>query len=432
MAFISNHRSVAVKSELDLFTVKPTQTSVESGFYQEYRTIAIIDSDAPLEFQVPPSDDYIDLSHTQIELKVKITTENGDELTAAHTVAPVNSFLTSLFEHVSIDLNNKTVTPPSNLYHYRSMIETVLNYTKEAKSTHLSSSLYVDDESGKMDEADSAGFVARKAFMKNGVLELSGYIHSELMAQDKYLLNGVGMRFKFYRSKPEFCLIKKADDAVKYKINIQEAVLLVRRVKINPSVAIAHERALGNANVKIPINRVDVKALTVPAALQSKTIDNIFIGNMPKRVILGLVSASAFNNGPSKNPFNFQHFNHSYISLSGDSHTQIRPIKSNFDKGQYLQSYLSLYSSSGVYFSDTGNAITRDAYAKGYGLVGFDLTEDQSASDNHLSLPRQGSLRLDIQFSKPLTEAVTLIIYAEFDNIIEIDRDRQVFIDYSS
>lgn len=278
MAFISSHKSFAVKSELDLFDTKPTQMSVESGFFQEHRPISVLDSDAPLEFVVSGTDDYIDLSHTQIQLRVKIVKEDGSALTDEDNVAPVNNFLHSIFDHVGIELNNKTITTPSNSYHYRSYIETLLNYTEEAKKTHLSSSLFVKDEAGKMDDVKSSGFTERKSYMRNGVIELSGYIHSELMSQDKYLINGVSMRLKFYRSKPEFALMTSEDDGKSYKIDILEAILLVRKATINPSVLIAHARALSRANVKMPINRVDIKVISIPTDMQTKLLDNVYIG----------------------------------------------------------------------------------------------------------------------------------------------------------
>lgn len=147
---------------------------------------------------------------------------------------------------------------------------------------------------------------------------------------------------------------------------------------------------------------------------------------------MGLVTASAMNNNIKKNPFNFMHFDHNNVLLTSDSHTHIAPIKSNFSSGLYLQAYASLFESCGIFFSDTGNNITRSEYPNGYALLGFDLTEDLSASENHLSLPRQGSLRIDIQFGKALTEPIAVILYAEFDNIIEIDKDRNIILDYSS
>ncbi|CRK88777.1 CLUMA_CG002883, isoform A [Clunio marinus] len=65
-------------------------------------------------------------------------------------------------------------------------------------------------------------------------------------------------------------------------------------------------------------------------------------------------------------------------------------------------------------------------------IIGYDLSEDFCASANQWSLPRQGSLRLDIKFAEPLKENVNLIIYSEFDNLKEIDSDRNVYLDYAS
>lgn len=460
MAFINSHKSIAVKSELDLFVCKPTQMSVESGFYQEYRPISVLDSDGPLEFVISANDDYIDLSHTQLKLRVKILREDGTPLNENDPVAPVNNFLHSLFEHLAIDLNNKTITTPSNSYHYRSYIETLLNYSHEAKKTHLTSSLFVKDEAGKMDDVKSKGFVERKSYIRNGIVELCGYIHSELMSQDKYLINGVNMRLKFYRSKAEFTLMTSEDDVNSYKIEILEAILLVRKATINPSVLIAHAKALTHANVRLPINRVDVKIITIPTDMQTKMLDNIyigeyllinynksvlssliltivflfpssFLGQMPKRIIMAMTSASAVHN-IKRNPYNFYHFDHNNVLLTSDSHTHIAPIKSDFSKGLYLQAFSSLFESCGIFFSDTGNDITRKDYPNGFALLGFDLSEDLSASENHLSLPRQGSLRIDIQFAKALAEPISIILFAEFDNIIEIDKDRNIILDYSS
>lgn len=120
MAFINSHTSMVLKSELDMFNSKPTQMAVESGFYQEYRPISVLDSDGPLEFFISGSEDYIDLSHTQLLLRVKIVKEaDGSVVGADENVAPINNFLHSLFEHLAIELNGKTITTPSNSYHYR-------------------------------------------------------------------------------------------------------------------------------------------------------------------------------------------------------------------------------------------------------------------------------------------------------------------------
>lgn len=73
MAYLTSHKSPTVKTELDLFAVPPTQTSVESGSIQCYRPVPALTETSPIEFIIPPSsEEYIDLAHTSIHLVVKI------------------------------------------------------------------------------------------------------------------------------------------------------------------------------------------------------------------------------------------------------------------------------------------------------------------------------------------------------------------------
>ena len=72
-----------VKSELDLFAVPLTQTSVEEGRWVEYGPVAAIsDSSDVIEFKIAETDsEYIDLKNSFIRVKAKIVTETGETLT---------------------------------------------------------------------------------------------------------------------------------------------------------------------------------------------------------------------------------------------------------------------------------------------------------------------------------------------------------------
>ena len=50
--------------------------------------------------------------------------------------------------------------------------------------------------------------------------------------------------------------------------------------------------------------------------------------------------------------------------------------------------------------------------------------------EDHFSLVRQGSMRLTLKFREALEDTVTVIAYAEFENVIEIDRNRNVVFDF--
>ena len=98
MAFVHDQSCECTKSELDLFSVPPTQTSIEQGSWIEYHPITSVIEGSPIEFDVNGSgEDYIDFANTLLYVKVKLTAINGDNLAADAAVGPVNLFLHSLF-----------------------------------------------------------------------------------------------------------------------------------------------------------------------------------------------------------------------------------------------------------------------------------------------------------------------------------------------
>ena len=48
------------------------------------------------------------------------------------------------------------------------------------------------------------------------------------------------------------------------------------------------------------------------------------------------------------------------------------------------------------------------------------------------SLIKQGNLSVEVHFAKALAGTINVVLYAEFVNVIEIDRNRQVLFDYSA
>ena len=73
--------------------------------------------------------------------------------------------------------------------------------------------------------------------------------------------------------------------------------------------------------------------------------------------------------------------------------------------------------------------ITLEMLTKGFFVLGFDLTPDREADEEHKSLPHQGNLRIETCFKQPLSEPVTCFLYAEFPGHIEIDNSRNVTVE---
>ena len=441
MSLLHDHSCECTKSELDLFVLPPTQTSIEKGQWVEYQPIANISDGGPIEFHISgSSEDYMDLAQTQLYVKAKITLENGEDLPDDANVGPVNLFLQSLFNQIDVSLNERLISSSTPTYSYRAMIETLLSYGKEAKESHLTSALFYKDTPGNMEalgplaEGDviNLGLKKRYAFTKGSkVVDMFGAIHSDIFFQEKYLLNGVTMKLKLNKSKDEFCLMA-GDVNIKYKVVLKNVSLFVRKVKVNPAVSLGHARALEKATAKYPIRRVVTKMMSIPIGNMSFVQDHIFLGQLPKKIIIGCVRNTAFNGSYTENPYNFDHFGLNFLAVYLDGEQiPYKPLKPNFVSSQYIRAYHTLFSGTGKANHDEGNAISRDDYPKGYTLYAFDLTPDVS-SGGHFNLVKQGNLRMELQFASPLTKTVNVLVYAELDNIIEIDKARNVIFDYTS
>lgn len=438
MEYFNTESTFNLKSESDIFSIPSIQSTIEEGYFQEYRPITPLSNDAPIEFLIPAHTmEYLDLSFTKIHIKAQITKINGDKLSNATTkdlgdvVGPVNNFLHSLFGNVQLFLNKKCISSSSNLYHYGAYIENLLNYGMDAKKTHLRSVIWEKDSYTHMDSMtkDNKGFLCRKIlFSESQIVDMEGVLHCDLFNQNKHLLNGVEMSLKLHRNKNNFCIISASPND--YKIEIKEAYLTIRKLKYNPSVMIAHAKTLLHTTAKYPITRVELKASTIPMNVQNKTLDNLFLGQLPKRIIIGLVLANAFNGSAELNPYNFQNFGVNSVSIIADSYIRTESYTPDFENGHYVSSYNGLFLATGKHYKDVGNDISREEYANGYCLFGFDLSPDFCAS--HRNIQRSGSLGIDLRFSKPLENSVTALVYAEFDNMIEVDKDRNIMMDYSS
>ena len=434
MAFVHEQSCECFKSELDLFSVPPTQTSVEYGNWIEYHPLTTVSDGTPIEFEISGTgEDYIDLPSSMLYVQAKIVKPDGTALDAA---GPTNLFLHSLFSQVDISLNGTQVSASMNTYPYRAMLETLLSYGDDAKKTQLTSELFYADEAGKMDTvafgndaARNSGLMKRAAFTAtSNVVDMIGRIHADIFFQDRYLLNEVNVKIKLVRSKDAFSIMSAND----HKTVIVKSVLFVRKVRLSPSVVLAHAKALENATAKYPIRRVVCKTVTIPGGYRDVNHEKLFSGQLPTRLVVGLVDNGAFNGVKTKNPFNFQHFHLVEISVYSNGQQQygMKPLTTDFTNNLYVRGFNTLFSGIGKLFKDEGNAISRESFASGYALYAFDLTPDLG-EDDHFSLTRQGSVRLVLKFGTALAEPVSVIAYAEFQNMIEIDRHRNVIYDFS-
>jgi hypothetical protein len=299
--------------------------------------------------------------------------------------------------------------------------------------------MYYKDTAGHMDvtnplavNAGNDGLRRRYGFFRDGAtIDMVGKIHTDMCFQERLLPSDVGIRIRLVRQKDPFCLMSDVAFPT-YRLQIVECKLYVRKVKLSSSVFVAHAKALERGNAKYPINRVVCKTFTVPRGNLDLSQENLFSGQLPNCIVIGLVDNDSFNGAWNKNPFNFQHFNLTQMKVYIDGQNQyISPIEPDYANGQHVRAYLSLFEGTGKYGKDEGLDVSREDYPNGYALYAFDLTPD-IAEDDHLNLAKEGTVRLDAKFRVPLANTINIVCYAVFSNIIELDRNKNILFDYNN
>jgi hypothetical protein len=88
--------------------------------------------------------------------------------------------------------------------------------------------------------------------------------------------------------------------------------------------------------------------------------------------------------------------------------------------------YQTLFSGLGIHHGNAGHLIAPYQFMNGSFMLVFDLTPDGCASDGHTSLPDNGNIRIELTFDEVLKEAVTFLLYLEYDATLQIDKVRNV------
>ena len=477
MSYVHPYSKRCEKSEIDLFSVPPTQLSLEKGRWIDYRPLSsVTNDDSAITFLISGTDEYIDLSKTILVVEGKVINGDGSDLSGGtqSNVAPVNNFLHSLIKQVDVYLNGKQVTPAMGTYAYRSYIETLLNYDVSTKNSQLSSALYFKDTPGQMDEngalprsrtityvekdtngasgnkatpksvtlsapgTGNQGFAKRHEFIKGSKkFVLSGPIFSDVFMGDRLLLNMLDLKVVLNRSSNAFCLMDKnaGSNKVNPKVKLSDVILKIRKVKVDQSVSDATELILKQTPALYPVRRVECKALTIPAGLPSVRKDNIFSGIIPKSFVFGLVNANSYNGENDKNPYNFHHFKVKTVTLTANGEEipfkQLVLDYTSATVKDFVQAYNTLFSGTGKMYANTGLDITREDYAEGYTLYAFDLTPDMCNTTDYFNAVQRGTLSVDITFDGQTEVPINMVCYGDFENIIRIDSERNVIYDIS-
>ena len=146
-------------------------------------------------------------------------------------------------------------------------------------------------------------------------------------------------------------------------------------------------------------------------------------------MVVCMTTADAYNGTYGTNPFNFQHFGVTMVSLKRDGESiPAQPYEPNFTatNTDYLREYMSIYIYCHLMGRGDNLSFNHDEFGKGYTFFVFNLQPDLSMVTDGQA--QNSNLRLELKFGASLTETVTVIVYALFDGIFEIDQFKNAYI----
>ena len=397
----------------------------------------------PIEFTVPKGTSFIDLSKTQLFITLKITKADGSNIDDGK-VGLINNPLHSIIKQFSIRLNGTLITEQSDTYAYRAYIESLLNYDKSAKETFLTSALFYKDTAGNMDEPDPSQTDAKKLnrgllkrsvhTLKSATVGLIGTPFCAIFHTERFLVPGVEIKIKLNLHQNEFILMSSAATE---KVQIIEAKLRIRHINVTPSVGLQ----LSNAIVKYPLRTVSTHLKTLTKGVFTESFNNIFnSGIVPERLIIGLIPNKAYNGDYTLNPFNFGLFGLKNIKLSVNNAEIPETAIDLSDPAERSKGYNTLFAGDGTMHRGRGNDINRLEWEGGYGLFIYDLTPDGNRASQHFHIRQKGVVDLSLTFSKAVGTvgwdgetkdigALNVFIYAEYQKVLEITRDKTIVFD---
>ena len=148
-------------------------------------------------------------------------------------------------------------------------------------------------------------------------LQLSGKIHCDLFQQDKPLIPGVSLSIKMVRARNVLTFTALTNAGVPRAV-IRKPTLFVRKYEPSAGYMNALSKRLLRAPAVYHFERVQMRQATIAGGLQTAEWPNLVAAQLPKVMLVCLVSSAALSGSHCTTPFYLDHFDVSYLNAETD------------------------------------------------------------------------------------------------------------------
>ena len=411
---------------------------------------------------------YIDLSSAVLYGSVKISrtdlTTGKEENHDLDNISLCNFYPAALFKGMEVSIGGQSITKMStNHFHYKTYLQTLLNYGDDAKDTYWEAAGWFMDNPGEFEDFFGEGCSERRTWTKfSRTTNFALPLQTGIFAIDKLFPDYLDIDIRFTRNEDAVPLFYKelkeenlkkpvdennaeADDTKKYNemkakvakqgsykfnINISNVSLKFRRIILKPTTVAKHQTLLNeNKLLRYPWTRTDIKlgGMINKGTRELKTND-LYSDRLPSSLVIGLIKSEGFLGSNTTNPFNFENFNLNNIYVEvNQKKVPADGYRPDFKEGNFREEYLAFFENIGLR-GGASNGISMDYFKKGCTLYAFDFTPDKCLN-YHSHEDDYGILNLSIELAEPAEDNITVLCFANYEEVLSIDKDGQCFFD---
>ena len=203
-------------------------------------------------------------------------------------------------------------------------------------------------------------------------------------------------------------------------------------MRLNPSVyrELMTNMTSGKRVVSYPTVRSEIRTYNIQQDTRHYEINNPFQNRLPNLVVIGWVKSTAFNGHTEQSPFTFKHFNLTSIKqvVRGETYPYEALKLIHTDDSKDMKGYRQFLQATGSLCKSRGNMVQADDWGHTHHctLFAYENAANGCLNSPVLSPKLAGEVRLVLDFGADQGYNITVIVYAEFENLMEIDSNRTV------
>ena len=196
-----------------------------------------------------------------------------------------------MWKSCDVLLNGKMVTSPDTSLPWTTYLDTMMNFSDNAKNVYLKSAGYFEDDMDGYTSTDptddsNKGLKARSIVMQGSkIVPCCGPLVLPIFQTSRPILNKTDVTIRLYPADPEFVLISKEVEPT-YKIEFTKAELIIKRLQPSEFQLSHIDSMLLSQPAVYTFRDFHTRALVIPSNLQNVDM-SIFDGaRIPSRITI--------------------------------------------------------------------------------------------------------------------------------------------------